>query len=94
MTPPEWAVLSGYPPQQADPFSQAEETLQEAQQFEPNPPLDGPPDTGPLDWADQSELLMEGVPGRKELEKTRQFRRLSEDEYDSRRRQFHSPQGA
>ena len=86
MTPPEWAVLSGYPPQQADPFSQAEETLQEAQQFEPNPPLDGPPDTGPLEWADQSQFLMEGAPGRKEFEKTRQFRRLSADEYDRRRR--------
>jgi len=89
MSPPEWAVLSGFQPS-PDPFAEAEEVLEEAQEPPPPPPpvaRDLPPeeffpeDTGRLDWADRSKPLMEDVPGRKELESTRLFRKLGEDEF-------------
>ena len=95
MSPPEWAVLSGFQPS-PDPFAEAEEVLEEAQEQDPfaldeppPPPVarDLPPeeffpeDTGRLDWADRSKPLMEDVPGRKELESTRLFRKLGEDEF-------------
>ena len=69
MSPPDWAVQSGFQPQ-TNPFAEAEETLEEATEQDPwiqdpfapeaeavDEPPDlpelGPEDTGPLDWADR-----------------------------------------